>query len=185
MKLIALDQSSTATGISVFIDGSLVDYALIKPKASKKVGKITVQQSDHLYEILMPEEMYDTTLLRISAIVDVLDGIFDQEEPDVCYFEEIYQCRNVSGFRSLARLQGFIAHLCHSYDIRYRIVEESKWINHHGTYDSKVKRDERKADIMKKMNEKYGLTITVDDISDSIALGDYAVAQEEKENKNG
>ena len=181
MKLIALDQSSTATGYSVFVDGSLVDYGLIKPKASKKVDKITLKQSDHLYEILMPEEMYNTTLLRITAIVDIVASIFSENEPDVCYFEEIYQNSNVSGFRSLARLQGFIAHLCHTCDVEYYIIEESKWINHHGTYSSKEDRKMRKADIMKKMNEKYGLTITVDDISDSIAIGDYAVAQEEKE----
>lgn len=175
MKIIALDQSSTATGLSIFNNGELADYALIKPKSSKKVEETTIEQSPHLYEIKMSEENYGTTLLRISEITDLLEVIFKEEKPDVVYFEEIYSSNNLASFRSLARLQGFIAHLCHSLGVRYVIVNESKWIKYFGKYDESVKRPERKADIMKKINGLYDLDISVDDVSDALAIGTYAI----------
>ncbi len=180
MLIIGIDQSSTSCGYSVFKDGELIDYGLIKPKSSKKVQYVDIERSPHLYTITMPEEEYGTTLLRISAISDVLDSLLNRYNPDVVYFEEIYENRNPKGFRSLARLQGFIACICWQKAIRYCIVEENKWINYWGTYNREIKRPERKADIMKKINDLYGLDITIDDISDSIAIGAYAVSVEEK-----
>lgn len=182
MKIIGIDQSSTSSGLSVFSDDKLLDYILIKPKVSKKVGYTTVEYSPHLYEIKMLEEEYGTTLLRITETVDVIETILKKQKPDVVYFEEIYASNNIAGFRSLARLQGFIAHLCHKLKIRYVIVEENKWINVLGNYSFKISRPERKADIMKKMNDRYGLDIKIDDITDAIAIGTYACIKE-KENE--
>lgn len=180
MKIIALDQSSTATGVSLFNNGELVNYILIKPKSSKKTNKLLREYDleNHIYTLKMPEDKYDITLLRITAIVDTIELILNKERPDYVYFEEVYLNNNAKGFRSLSRLQGFIAHLCHSLRIPYRIVEESKWISSWGEYSTKVKRKERKEDIMKKVNDYYNLNITVDDLSDSIALGRYATQVE-------
>lgn len=181
MRIIGVDQSSTGTGLSFFVNSKLKDYKLIKPKSSKRTDKIYTEELDHTIGIIMPEEMYSTTLLRITAIVDQLEQLFEQFKPDVVYFEEIFvanKVQNISGFRSLARLQGFIAHCCWKHKIPYVIVEENKWINSFGTYSSDMKRPERKADIMQKMNKKYSLDIKTDDISDAIAIGDYAVRQE-------
>lgn len=177
MKILALDQSSTSTGLSLFEDGELIDYWLIKPKSSKRADEIYVEELDHIISIVMPETMYSTTLLRITAIVDQIEKLIEQFKPDVVYFEEIFvanKVQNISGFRSLSRLQGFIAHCCWKHQTPYVIVEESKWINSLGTYGRGVGRTERKADIMKKMNDRYGLDITTDDISDAIAIGTYA-----------
>ena len=181
MRIIGADQSSTGTGVSFFVNGKLKDYKLIKPKSSKRTDEIYTEELDHTIGIVMPEEMYSTTLLRITAIVDQFEILIEQFKPDVVYFEEIFvanKVQNISGFRSLARLQGFIAHCCWKHKIPYVIVEENKWINSFGTYSSDMKRPERKADIMQKMNEKYSLDIKTDDISDAIAIGDYAVRQE-------
>lgn len=180
MKIIGIDQSSTSTGLAIFNDGVLMNYALIKPKSSKKVAKTTIEKSDHLYEIKMTDEDYGTTLLRVTEIVDLIEKILRKEKPDVVYFEEIYASSNIAGFRSLARLQGFIAHLCHKLKIRYVITEESQWIQFFGKYDNKVKRPERKADIMKKINDLYGLDIKIDDISDALAIGTYAISKEKE-----
>ena len=182
MRIIGIDQSSTSTGVSIFNDDELLNYVLIEPKVSKKVNYTVVEYSPHLYEIKMTEDDYGTTLLRITETVDVLEAILQKEKPDVVYFEEIYAARNIAGFRSLARLQGFIAHLCHKLKIHYVIVEENKWINVLGNYSFKISRSERKADIMKKMNDRYGLDIKKDDITDAIAIGTYACIKE-KENK--
>ena len=180
-RVLSIDQSTSATGVGFFANGKLKDYCLIKPKMSKRADEMWVEEEPHFVSIIMPESEYDTTLLRITAIVDQLEKLFEQFKPDVVYFEEIFvanKVQNISGFRSLARLQGFIAHCCWKHKIPYVIVEENKWINSFGTYGSDMKRPERKADIMLKMNEKYGLDIKTDDISDAIAIGDYAVRQE-------
>ena len=180
MKIISLDQSSTACGAAIFIKGKLADYTLIKPKSSKRATETQVISEPHLASIVMPEEEYGTTLLRITEIVDQLEILFKAAKPDVVYFEEIFENGNPKGFRSLSRLQGFIAHLCHKLGIRYVIVEESKWANSITTYGRGVKRAERKADINKRMNDLYGLEIKSDDITDALAIGTYAVAIEEK-----
>ena len=181
MKIIGIDQSSTSSGVSFFVNGKLKNYTLIKPKSSKRADEIYAEELDHTINIIMPEEMYSTTLLRITVIVDQIEKLIEQFKPDVVYFEEIFvasRIQNISGFRSLARLQGFLAHCCWKHKRPYVIVEENKWINSFGTYSSEIKRPERKADIMNKINEKYGLDIKTDDISDAIAIGDYAIRYE-------
>ena len=184
VRVLALDQSTSATGVSFFNNQNLVDYVLIKPKVSKKVDSVVVENTPHLCNIKMPEEMFGTTLLRTTVISDEIEKIIKNFKPDVVYFEEIFENANPKGFRSLARLQGFICHICHQNNVRYQIVEEGKWINSFGVYGRGVARKERKADIMKKINDLYGLDIQTDDVSDAIAIGTYAV-NVEKENKNG
>ena len=189
MKIIALDQSTTATGVAIFNDGELVTYALIKPKSSKRAKEL-VREYDidkHTYFLTMPEELYGITIMRSSYITDTLELIFDKEKPDMVYFEEVFEnknpkARNPKGTKSLARLQGFIAHLCYKQNIPYEIVEENKWITAWGKYSNRMKREERKADIMTKVNDLYNLNITINDISDAIGIGRYGVLQNEKEN---
>lgn len=190
MKIIALDQSTTATGLSIFKNDKLINYILIKPKSSKRVSELVheLDEDKHIHFLKMPEGMFDITLLRITAIVDVIEQIIEKEKPDALYMEEVFEnknpkSRNPKGVKSLARLQGFIAHVCYKHNIPYRIVEENKWITTWGTYSNKIKRPERKADVMKKVNDLYGLDITVDDLSDSIGIGKYAI-EIEKENDN-
>ena len=100
-------------------------------------------------------------------------------------FEEVFENpvtknRNPKGYRSLARLQGFIAHVCYKLNIPYEIKEENSWITAWGTYSSKIKREERKKDILVKVNEYYNLNLTRDDLSDAIGLGRYAVENYKK-----
>ncbi len=183
MTIIALDQSTTATGLSVFENGELVNYYLIKPKKKKRIDEVSYvyDKTKRTLFIDMPEWKYEITLLRTTLITDIIEKELRKIAPDVVYFEEIFENGNPKGYKSLGRLQGFIAHLCHTLNIPYKIIEESKWINTWGTYDRTIKRPERKKDIMKKVNDYYGLDITVDDLSDSIALGRYAT-EIEKEN---
>lgn len=180
MRIIGVDQSTSATGVSFFVDGELADYMLIKPKVSKKVNNIEFENKPHFCGIKMPEEMYNTTLLRTTVISDELEKMIEAFSPDVVYFEEIFENKNPRGFRSLARLQGFLCHICHKHNVRYVIVEESKWINCFDTYGSGVSRPKRKADIMKKMNDLYGLEIKTDDVSDALAIGTYAIKNEKE-----
>ena len=187
MKILALDQSSTATAYSVMKDGDLIDYGLIKPKSSKRVAGVTIKEEPHLITITMPEEEYDTTLLRISYICDVVKKLIKKIKPNHVAFEEIYVAPtynpitkrmdysrvNISGFRSLSRLQGQLSRILWELQIPYDIISETTWITAFGTYGKNIKREERKADVMAKVNKMYGLDITVDDISDAIGIAYY------------
>jgi hypothetical protein len=84
-----------------------------------------------------------------------------------------YSRVNISGFRSLSRLQGQISRILWELQIPYDIILETTWITAFGTYSKNIKREERKADVMAKVNEMYGLDITVDDISDAIGIAYY------------
>lgn len=183
----SLDQSSTGTAYCVMQDGKLIDYGLIKPKSSKRVTKVTIKEEPHLITITMPEEEHDTTLLRISYICDVVKKLIKKIKPNHVAFEEIYVAPsfnpvtkrmdysrvNISGFRSLSRLQGQLSRILWELKIPYDIILEQTWITAFGTYNNKIKREERKADIMAKVNEMYGLNITVDDISDAVGIAYY------------
>ena len=108
-------------------------------------------------------------------------------KPNHVAFEEIYVAPsfnpvtkrmdysrvNISGFRSLSRLQGQLSRILWEMKIPYDIILETTWITAFGTYGKNIKREERKADVMAKVNEMYGLNITVDDISDAIGIAYY------------
>ena len=183
-KIIALDQSTTATGVAIFKGIKLIDYFLIKPKSSKKIKCIEKEynKTSHVYSVKMPEETYEITLNRITSITDILSEVFKKEKPNKVYFEDVFENSNPKGFKSLSRLQGFIAHLCHINNIPYEIIEESKWITAWGTYSNKIKRTERKADVMNKVNHVYNLDIKINDISDAIGIGKYAVSKNKEDN---
>ena len=187
MKILALDQSSTATAYSIMKDGKLIDYGLIKPKSSKRAAEVTIKEEPHLITITMPEEEYDTTLLRISYICDEVKTLIKKVKPNRVAFEEIYMqqkynpytkkkdytATNISGFRSSSRCQGQLSRILWEMKMPYDIILETTWITAFGTYGKNVKREERKADVMAKVNEMYGLDITVDDISDAIGIAYY------------
>ena len=135
----------------------------------------------------MPEEEYNTTLLRISYICDEVKKLIKKVKPNRVAFEEIYMQKkynpytkkkdytatNISGFRSSSRCQGQLSRILWEMKITYDIILETSWITAFGKYGSEIKREERKADVMTKVNEMYGLDITVDDISDAIGIAYY------------
>ena len=185
--ILSLDQSTKVAAYCVMKNDKLSDYGLIKTKMSKRVTETKIEEESHLITITMPEEEYNTTLLRVSYICDVVKKMIKKIKPDYVAFEEIYLAKtynphtkrmdyssaNVSGFRSLSRCQGQLSRILWEMKIPYGIILETTWITAFGTYDGKTKREERKADVMAKVNKMYGLDITVDDISDAIGIAYY------------
>jgi Holliday junction resolvasome RuvABC endonuclease subunit len=189
MKILALDQSTKVAAYAVMKDGKLLDYGIIQTKSStaKSVKETIITEELHLITIKMPEEEYNTTLLRISYICDEVKKLIKKVKPNRVAFEEIYMqqkynpytkkkdytATNISGFRSSSRCQGQLSRILWEMKIPYDIILETTWITAFGKYSSSIKREERKADVMAKVNEMYGLDITVDDISDAIGIAYY------------
>lgn len=180
MRIIGIDQSSSSTGISVFDDEELIYYELIEMKktTSKKITDLILKEEEHLYQVTIPEILYKDILGRICIISDRIEFLIDKYKPDAIYMEDIFSSQNVKSEFNLARLQGFVLHICHKKAIPIKIVAENTWINHWGKYDKTIKRPERKNDIMQKVNGWYNLSLTVNDVSDAIAIGRYAVSIE-------
>lgn len=186
-KILALDQSTKVAAYAVMEDGKLLDYGLIRTKSSKRAKEVMTSEEPHLITITMPEEEYDTTLLRISYICDEVKKLIKKTKPNRVAFEEIYIAKkynpktkqmdysatNISGFRSSSRCQGQLSRILWEMKMPYDIILETTWITAFGTYDSKIKREERKADVMSKVNAMYGLDITIDDVSDAIGIAHY------------
>ena len=187
MKILAFDQSTTGTAFAILKDGKLLDYGLIKPKMSKRVSDVKIEEKPHLITITMPEDEFNTTLLRTSYICDVAKKLIKKTKPTRVAFEDIYITKtynpytktmdyakaNISGFRSLGRLQGQLSRILWELKLPYDIILEQTWITVFGTYGNNVKREERKLDVMSKVNKMYGLDITEDDISDAIGIAYY------------
>ena len=187
MKVLALDQSTTGTAFAIMKDGKLLDYGLIKPKLSKRVAEVKIEEEPHLITITMSEDKFNTTLIRTSYICDVVKKLIKKTKPTRVAFEDIYISKtynpftkqmdyaqaNISGFRSLGRLQGQLSRILWEMKLPYDIILEQSWITAFGTYGKNVKREERKDDVMAKVNEMYGLNITIDDISDAIGIAYY------------
>lgn len=190
MKILAFDQSTTGTAFAILKDGKLLEYGLIKPKMSKRVSDVKIEEKPHLITITMPEDEFNTTLLRTSYICDVAKKLIKKTKPTRVAFEDIYISKtynpftkkwdyakaNISGFRSLGRLQGQLSRILWELKLPYDIVLEQTWITAFGKYGNNVKREERKLDVMSKVNEMYGLDITEDDISDAIGIA-YHITQ--------
>jgi len=189
MKILGLDQSTKVAAYAVMKDGKLLDYGIIQTKSStsKSVKETIIMEEPHLITIKMPEEEYNTTLLRISYICDEVKKLIKKVKPNHVAFEEIYMqqkynpytkkkdytATNISGFRSSSRCQGQLSRILWEMKMPYDIILETTWITAFGTYSKNIKREERKADVMAKVNEMYGLDITVDDISDAIGIAYY------------
>lgn len=187
MKILAFDQSTTGTAFAIIKDGKLLDYGLIKPKMSKRVNEVKIEEAPHLITITMPEDDYNTTLLRISHICDVAKKLIKKTKPTRVAFEDIYISKtynpitkkmdyaqaNISGFRSLGRLQGQLSRILWELKMPYDIILEQTWITAFGTYGKNIKREDRKTDVMSKVNMMYDLDIDVDDISDAIGIAYY------------
>ena len=189
MKILALDQSTKVAAYAVMKDGKLLDYGIIQTKSStaKSVKETIITEEPHLITIKMPEEEYNTTLLRISYICDEVKKLIKKVKPNRVAVEEIYMqqkynpytkkkdytATNISGFRSSSRCQGQLSRILWEMKMPYDIILETTWITAFGTYGKNIKREERKADVMAKVNEMYGLDITVDDISDAIGIAYY------------
>lgn len=189
MKILALDQSTKVAAYAIMKDGKLLDYGIIQTKSSvsKSVKETIIMEEPHLITIKMPEEEYNTTLLRISYICDEVKKLIKKVKPNRVAFEEIYMqqkynpytkkkdyiATNISGFRSSSRCQGQLSRILWEMKIPYDIILETTWITAFGKYSNSIKREERKADVMAKVNKMYGLDINVDDISDAIGIAYY------------
>lgn len=145
--MLALDTSTTKTGVSIWIDGKLDDYLLIDCSKNK----------------VMDNRFKDMSF----RIIDVLGNY----KPDVIYIEDTVVVRNAQVQRFLTRLQGVIYYYCLENNCEFNTIRPTEWRKLLGFKQGKgTKREDLKKQSIQYVEEKYNV-IVGDDEADAICIG--------------
>ena len=153
-RILALDDSTTKTGWSVFDGAQLIGY-----------GKIEMTQS--------------TPLERISALKQWLLSMLLKWKPDEVIVEDIQQQNNVQLFKVLAQLQGVLLNVIYESKYSFDVIHVSSW-RKHCNIKGKT-RKELKKNAQAKIKLWYDVTVTEDE-ADAICLGKCAAERHVKNN---
>lgn len=135
MKIIALDQSTTRTGFSVFVDGKYDHSGLIDKHKNKDL---------HSRFKEMYEDIYKT---------------IEKERPEIVVIEDTQmQGGNGLTYKILCQLQGAIIGMCYAMNIEFRVVTPTAWRSAlHFRQGPKVKRDELKQQSIEYAKKEFGI----------------------------
>lgn len=147
--LLCLDQSTKATGYSVWENKNLVAYGVLKsnPKESNPIERM--------------KEQYDL----IKHLISVTN-------PDFVVFENVQYQNNFGTFQQLSQLQGVIMSQLFEKDIGFTIVESTAWKSYCSVRGRK--RAEQKASAIQMVKDKFNIEVSEDE-ADSIGIGIWAV----------
>ena len=148
IKILNLDQSTKATGFSVFDAGELVDYGLLEANPKS------------------------TTIERMRIMCEKIDNLIKQIQPDFVVFENIQLQGGVNTFQILAQLQGLVIGILYKFDLPFIIVEPSSWKSCCGV-KSKKRAEQKENTKIFVMNE-FGIQASEDEC-DAIGIGVWAI----------
>jgi Holliday junction resolvasome RuvABC endonuclease subunit len=148
MTVAGIDGSTTASGVSIMIDGKLVFYTLIKLKEKD-------------------------TMKRIGLMLKEICSILDKYDVDIICMEKAFSKQNVDTTIKLAMLAGGIFMYCTMNDIEFDNPLPSSWRAKIGIKQAegkhKVKRETLKEMAIKLVKQEYGINVG-DDVSESILV---------------
>lgn len=149
MVVAGLDASTTATGVSVMIDGELTYYTLIKISSYKE------------------KDAEKRIKMMLKSICEVLN----QYELDAVYMEKaICKGGNVDVTIKLAYLSGGMDLYCIQRDIEFHNPLPSEWRKVVGISQGRgVKRETQKAEAIKAVKDTYGID-EGDDVAESVLI---------------
>lgn len=133
MKIMGIDASTKSTGISLFIDGKLVKYQLIK--SSQK-------------------DVYD----RIEEIQYSIEKFVKENKPDWIFIEDVPLASTVNRLvaEHLLILQGTIFSIAIRYGCKFKSMQPSNWRKLSGVKPNGRKREDQKKAAILLVNELYG-----------------------------
>lgn len=146
-RIIAFDNATEKVGVSIFDDGVLVYYNLLKFSGS-----------------------LDDRMVRIWEVFTQV--VIPQWQPDYLIFEDIQYQGNYQTYKTLAMLQGILRVAAKKANIKFEIVYVNTWRSHFQIVEKN--RAKAKAKSIAKVKDMYGLNAN-DDVAEAILLGKYAV----------
>jgi len=149
MKLIGIDQSTKSTGVSVWLNGELIDYKTI---ASEKNEKNPIERMKYMYD-------------EIKALLGI-------EKPDYVLIENVQFQNNFRVYSQLSQLQGVLFSLFFEREVNFNLIEPTAWRKVMGVTGRK--RAEQKASVIQRVKEMFGIDVD-EDAAEAIGLGYYGV----------
>lgn len=157
--ILALDQSISKTGISLFEykegedDFKLIQYELFTTKKG-------------------------STEEKIFQVATKLRDLIEEFKPTKILLEDIQLQVNVKTYKSLSQLQGILFFICYAEHIKCEIVKPTVWRKELEIKGKK--RNELKEKAKEFVFNRYGLTVN-DDIAESICIGTYYFIRSDKD----
>ena len=151
MKVLALDQSTTKSGYSYFVDGQYVDSGMIDKSKSKL-----------------------STYERSFEMARDLWKVIRHYKPECLVIEDVQNQSNTNTVIILSRLQGMIIGYAEAHKVQTYILLPSQWRKALGySQGPKVKRAELKQQSLDYVKEKFNLEVC-EDQAEAIAINDAA-----------
>lgn len=162
MYILALDQSTTSTGYSLWHNNELIKYGVFKPNKKeslsiKRIVEIKKWLKKAIGEVASTEEEFVVVFENIQFQLAVNGTKFTSNNPV-----------NVFTFEILAKLLGVLEEYCLENNINYKIIEPSTWKSTIGIR-SKY-RSEQKKETIAYVKDVFGIEVK-EDIADAICIG--------------
>ncbi len=148
---LVLDQATKITGYSIYINGKLDKYGIIKSH-------------------------YDNVNDRINEISKNVEELIKKYSIKNITFEDIYLDNNLTVFKHLALLLGVLINVAIKNNCNYTTINILEWKEHYGIHKL-GNRDLGKEFGKKVVLENLGISV-IDDVSDSILMGYYILNKE-------
>ena len=154
--ILALDQSTSATGYCVFVNNRMVESGVLTP---------SIETSDEA------NNFYD----RINDMGYQISQLVDRIKPTVVIMEDIQFQRNYGTYKRLANLQGVIFTYLYLHQTPFLLVEVTKWKSYLGVLSKG--RANQKRDTKLRVREIYNLEADeiTEDEADAIGIGHWAI----------
>jgi Holliday junction resolvasome RuvABC endonuclease subunit len=159
-KILALDQASEKSGYSIFDNGELVKYGLLKLSDIKK-DKFN--------------EPYDE---RVTNVKEFLKQMIATYNIDLVISEVIQKQVNIKTYKDLAYLQGVLKNYLYDNYIPYGVVKPTEWRSALKINGGKT-RQVKKQNALAYVKYNYGVEVTEDE-ADSICIGTASIKLLEK-----
>lgn len=144
-RIIALDNATQKMGLSIFDDGELVYYDLIRFTG----GKI--------------ED-------RLVKIFNTINNIFIKKlKPDLIIFEDIQYQNNYQTYKKLSMLLGILIVSAKLNGIEYEVIAPAAWRSH---FQIVGKRGLAKAKAIELVYKMYNVSLG-DDVAEAVLIGKY------------
>lgn len=159
---ISIDQSTTACGCAIWLDGKLIKSGIFKPRSILTAGERILQIEKWL------EGLVNTCSKMGKIKIIYLEDIQLQESINGSRNSFSGSQNNVLTFKTLARLQGVLINFCIKNNYDYSIVTPSSWKSICGI--KAHYRDEQKKETISFVNSKFNIN-SKEDEADAICIG--------------
>lgn len=148
-RMVSADTSTTCTGLALYINGELKDYA----------------------ELSFPSKKYSNAEERMSLMAKAITTTLSKWKADMVYIEIPQGAGgNVKLARQLGEMLGVVRGWCASHDADYTEMEPSEWRAWAGFDQGGKKRPELKQMSIDEVKRRHGI-IVGDDVADAINIG--------------